>query len=327
MLVRLEKDWDYTDLRCQTPGLDGRWDDLFVTTDPIPECDLLVVLNSPRRDIRVRVPAGNKWLFSQESPIEKYRWHHDSFAYFDRIFTFWDGPFPERIVHDHAALPWHVGRNYVELAALTRQDALAAKRDAVSWVTSNARWKEGHQTRMRFKDYLLEEGFAFDLFGRGFNPVAHKFDGLFPYKYSIAVENHACDHYWTEKIADCFLSWTMPIYSGATNILSYFPKESMILIDPSDQAGALQTIREAMASDRFGRNLDAVEEARRLVLEKYQFFPNLQHLRARYASSLGTTRERAFIPANRMHYATESAVGHLKIAVKSALAQWAWRLR
>ena len=107
----------------------------------------------------------------------------------------------------------------------------------------------------------------FDLFGRGFTPLADKWDGLAPYRYSIAVENYRGPDYWTEKIADCFLSWTMPIYYGCTNITDYFPPEAMVLIDIDDIEEAVDKIREAIAQDLWRKNLDAIEYARKLVLE------------------------------------------------------------
>ena len=324
-LVRLEKDWKSPDIRRQTPDLDGRWGDLEITEDPVEECDLLIVLNRPWRDIRVRVPPGNKWLFSQESPIEQYRWHTTSFPHFDRVFTFWDASLSTAIVHDQTALPWHVGRSYRQLKELSIADATRSKRDAVSWVTSNASHKEGHKVRMRFKDFLGEQGFAFDLFGRGFDPVDDKFDALLPYKYSIAIENYACADYWTEKLADCFLSWTVPIYAGATNILSYFPADSMILVDPTDEAAALRTIRAAIDNDHFGRHADAIAEARRLVLDKYQFFPNLARLQGLYAAPAGTTPGKVSIPANDVGPANRAT--RARRAAKSTLDDLLWRFR
>ena len=239
MLIRIEKDWPFPDLDRQSPANSGVWEGIQFTYDPVRECDLLLVLNSPNRDIRVRCPLGNRWLFSQESPTAMYRWHQDSFKYFDKVFTFWDQAGPAQLIRDQTALPWHIGKTYDELSALTLLQSLPVKRDAVSWVTSAATHKEGHKLRMSFKDFLIQQRFSFDLFGRGFSPIDDKFDGIHPYKYSIAIENYACDDYWTEKIADCFLSWTIPIYWGAKNILSYFPANSMILIDPSDSARSL----------------------------------------------------------------------------------------
>lgn len=321
MLVRIQKDWDFPNIKQQTPSFSCVWDDVHFTFDPVRDCDLLIALNPPNKDIKVRCPEGNKWLFTGESPIEQYRWHTDSFQHFDKVFTFWDSSVAGNIVHEQTSLPWHIGKSYDELIALGCKESIAAKQDRVSWVTSNAAHKQGHKLRMGFKDYLLEQGFGFDLFGRGFNPINDKFDGIFPYRYSLAIENYSCNDYWTEKIADCFLSWTIPIYWGAKNILSYFPEKSMILINPNDHKRSLQIIRDAMESDYFYSNLGALAEARDLVLNKYQLFPHVCQLIKKYELGEGNRRIKSFIPANQMHLGTLNLFTKLKRALRRTLAR------
>src|SRR5687768_17715451 len=51
------------------------------------------------------------------------------------------------------------------------------------------------------------------------------------YRYSLAIENFSGPYYWTEKVIDCYLSWTMPLYFGCTNLADYFPAESFVQID------------------------------------------------------------------------------------------------
>ena len=321
MLVRVEKDWAFPDFNRQSPRSEGKWGDIEFTLEPVAQCDLLLVLNSPNRDIRVRCPVGNRWLFSQESPVDMYGWHRDSFKYFDKVFTFWDDVAESTLVRDQTAPAWHIGKSYDELTALTWPQSQPVKSDRVSWVTSAATHKPGHKLRMAMKDYLQAQQFDFDLFGRGFSAIDDKFDGIFPYKYSMAIENYACDHYWTEKIADCFLSWTVPIYWGATNILSYFPAKSMILIDPNDPAKALATIRNAMDNDFFGRNASALTEARDLVLHRYQMFPHIQSLLAKHGAPPGSPWQKSFIPANRMHYQHQKLPQRFKRIVKRLLGR------
>lgn len=301
MLIRIDKDWEFPDVKQQSPGSSGRWGGHDFTFEPVKQCDLFIALNPPNKDIKVQCPPGNKWLFTLESPIAQYQWHIDSFEYFDKVFTFWDDSVARNILHDQTSLPWHVAKSYDQLTALTCAQSLLAKRDGVSWITSNASHKEGHKLRMGFKDYLVEQNFHFDLFGRGFTPIGDKFDGIHPYKYSIAIENYSCNDYWTEKIADCFLSWTIPIYWGAKNILSYFPERSIILIDPTDPAKALKTIREAIDNDYFHQNLDALAEARNLVLNKYQLFPHVADLIQKHGVQPGAARKSFYIPKNKVH--------------------------
>lgn len=319
MLVRIQKDWDFPEIKQQTPSSSCVWGDVCFTFDPVNECDLLIALNPPNKDIYVKCPQGRKWLFTGESPIEQYRWHTDSFKYFDKVFTFWDSSVAGNIFHEQTALPWHIGRSYDELTELTCKKILNEKQDRVSWVTSNAVHKEGHKLRMSFKDYLLEQGFGFDLFGRGFSPIDDKFDGIFPYKYSIAIENYSCNDYWTEKIADCFLSWTIPIYWGAKNILAYFPEKSMILIDPNDHKKSLKIIRNAMECDYFHSNMGALAEARDLVLNRYQLFPHVCELIKKNGVSEGDTRLKSFIPANTMHTGPLNAFALFKKKLKLVL--------
>lgn len=327
MLVRIEKDWEHPDIFRQCPGQIHRWGGVEFTTEPVEECDLLVVLNGPVRDIRVRCPVGARWLFSQESPVEMYRWQTDSFKYFDRIYTFWTQEAGEKLCDDHSALPWQIGYTYDEVRSIECAANSPDKSDRISWVTSNASHKPGHVTRMGLLKYLRDSGFDFDLFGRGFQPISDKFDGLFPYKYSLAIENYSCANYWTEKISDCFLSWTIPIYWGATNIDRYFPRGSFIKIDPLNPADAVKRIREAVREDHFSTHFAALREARELVLEKYQFFPHIESLSRHEAARLRGPKFKHFIPTNPNYYSTEPAGRLMSRRLKSLIRRALWSLR
>jgi hypothetical protein len=171
-------------------------------------------------------------------------------------------------VQSQTALPWHINKDYDYLVG----SRPPRKERSLSWITSSLSNWHGRRARMDFLEHIRGE-VEFDLLGRGFREIEDKWDGLASYRYSLAVENFRSPYYWTEKIADCYLSWTMPIYCGCTRITEYFPEESMLCIDIQDPAGSLERIREALSSDRWGRNLDAIAHARDLVLNKYQLFP------------------------------------------------------
>lgn len=293
MIVRVHRNYDFPNFYRQSPKGEGIWQGVQFTTEPIKKCDYFIALNPPNQLIEVAVPQGNKWLFLQEPPILEYQWHCKSFNDFDRVFGFWSNQEFPNLQSTQTALPWHVSKNFEELVTL----APTKKWDKVSWITSNQRSRSGQKSRMEFLTYLKRKKFAIDLFGRGFQPIDDKFSGLFPYKYSIAVENHFCPHYWTEKIADCFLSWTMPIYAGATNIEQYFPTEAMILIDPNRPAEALKIISKAVAEDRWGKNIKALEKARNQVLQNYQFFPWISQ-KIKQHNRISAASEKIKIPAN-----------------------------
>lgn len=70
-----------------------------------------------------------------------------------------------------------------------------------------------------------------DHFGRGFNPIENKVDGLRDYCFSFAMENATYPNMFTEKITDCFMCGTIPIYYGISNIGDFFDTNGIIMID------------------------------------------------------------------------------------------------
>lgn len=93
------------------------------------------------------------------------------------------------------------------------------KNRLLSMIVSGKEGTPGHSWRAYIakglKDYF---GSLIDLYGFGHNPVADKADALAPYLHSVVIENESDPYYITEKIADCLIGWTIPIYSGSTRI-------------------------------------------------------------------------------------------------------------
>lgn len=73
-----------------------------------------------------------------------------------------------------------------------------------------------------------------DRFGKGINFIENKKDGLLNYCFSIAMENTRENHYFSEKIIDCFLTETIPIYWGCRSITQIFDSRGIIFFDSED---------------------------------------------------------------------------------------------
>jgi hypothetical protein len=279
-LVRIVKNWERPDILRQTPGGGGVWDDVRFTLDPVEACDYLVVLNKVPAPLRVRCQPQNIWAIMQEPPNEVFRRAHRGAEGIGRVYT-QDTTLRGRRYHQsQPALPWHVERSYDELLAMPAP----AKERSLSWITSNLAVFAGHRARLQFLE-RLRAGVPFDLFGRGFDPIADKWDGLAPYRYTIVVENFQNAYYWSEKIADPLLAWTMPIYYGCTRIGDYLPEGSFIAVDINDPT-AIDQIQAVVSSDLWLRNRDAIAEARRRILQEHQLFPFLtREIRQHQASA------------------------------------------
>ncbi len=280
IIVRVHCGWqgDNTMLR-QTPLEDGVWENIrFVidgvnTDQPSEDCDYFLVYNWTLKEITINCPKGNRWIISGEPPIHTNQFATKAYPQYDKLITQHSKTLGKDHLKYEGAIPWFVKKSYTELLDLP--DNGDHKKNAVSCITSNLTWKPGHAERLALLQELEQLGFAVETYGRGIRPLPNddKFEILYPFKYSIAIENSYYDHYWTEKIADCFLSWTMPIYAGAPNITDYFPKESMILIDPKKPKEAMEIIKNAIENKAWEKNKAAIKEARDLILNRYQFFP------------------------------------------------------
>lgn len=297
ILVRIVKNWDWPDLMRQTPDQKGVWDGIQFTVAPIEDCDFLVILNnSMETDTRARCPKENIWAIMQEPYMKGHSdWMVEKHKFFSKVFTHYIPVNDKKYIPSHPAIPWHVNKTFDELISAK----VPVKSKKLSAIVGDAMDVPGHIKRRKFLQYIQnDKSLELDLYGKKINFIEDKWDGLAPYKYSLTMENTSGPDYWTEKIADCFLSWTVPIYYGCTNLEDYFPKKSFIRIDIGQPEESLAKIRRIINEDNWERYIPALEEARNLVLNHYQLFPYLSeiihsHPRAR------SNRESIIIPAYR----------------------------
>ena len=102
------------------------------------------------------------------------------------------------------------------------------KNKLVSMISSAKNFTPGHKFRLKFINQYKSQ---LDLFGRGFNEIKYKEEGLKDYMFSICIENGNYDCYFTEKILDCFACGTIPVYYGTSKISDYFDSKGIVFID------------------------------------------------------------------------------------------------
>lgn len=263
--------WRGSDLLRQTPGQLGEWGGRRFHCEVLPNAEYAVVLTDILEPITVPCSSDRIWALAMEPPDEAHLHCQEGPSACSRVYTTDVTRLGTRFIHSQVALPWHVNKSYDELKRIGPEP----KHHLLSSICSTKAITAGHRSRLAFIRSLPER-LGVHYYGKGICPIGDKWDGLAPYRYSIAIENFSNQYYWTEKIADCFLSWTMPVYYGCTEIEKYFPEEAMIRIDIKDPT-SYERIEEAIANDRWAKSLDAIAEARRLVLDEYQLFPFLCH--------------------------------------------------
>tara|TARA_R110000824_G_scaffold163468_1_gene339240 strand:+ start:6108 stop:7043 length:936 start_codon:yes stop_codon:yes gene_type:complete len=108
---------------------------------------------------------------------------------------------------------------------------LHKKTKLVSMIYSEKTWLFGHRLRhIIAKSLIPEMGYKeVDFFGRGTDtPIVLKSEGTNPYMFQITTENAKRVNYFTDKIYDCFVAGTVPIYWGAPNIDEFFDMRGIL---------------------------------------------------------------------------------------------------
>lgn len=138
------------------------------------------------------------------------------------------------------------------------------KTELCSFIASDKNFAPGHRFRQSVRSIIP---YNIHSYGRGFNPLDKKIDGLSKYAFSISIENIQRDTYFSEKIIDCFLTGTIPIYWGTKKVDQYFDPNGIIHFDTISQ---LEEIIKAMSFDLYEDKMDAIktnfEEAKRYIL-------------------------------------------------------------
>lgn len=143
------------------------------------------------------------------------------------------------------------------------------KTKLVSMITSNKDWCEGHRLRLQWVDRLRNH---LDLYGRGFNEINLKEQGLCDYMFSVAIENGQYESYFTEKILDCFATGTIPVYLGAPDIGDYFNKDGIIILSEGVELSA------EMYYSKMDAIIDNLERVKKMeVLEDFIWENYLQY--------------------------------------------------
>lgn len=260
--------------------------DWLVVYDDLPRANPVETLHCARENTLL--------LTGEPSSITRYGRRY--LAQFGNILTSQE---PGKIHHSklirrQPGMFWYYGGSdhrgtYDSLAAASPQ----AKTRSISAVCSTKAMRHTmHSRRLSFVRRLMEHDLPeIEVWGYGIRDLNNKADAIDPYKYHLAIENHSCPHHWTEKLADAFLGFSLPIYFGCTNLADYFPEESYIQIDIRRPDEAIGIIRKTLADDPYEARLPAILEARRRVMEEYATFPQLARLIEERHRSLAKTEE------------------------------------
>jgi hypothetical protein len=160
------------------------------------------------------------WLI--ESPLvtnSSYDWIKNNYNKFDNIFT-----------HNKKLLNLSDKFKFSPTGGCwiyKKDHNIYNKSKNISIIASNKNYLEGHKLR----HIIINKYKNIDIYGRSYNPIENKLEGLKDYRFSFVIENTKIDYYFTEKLIDCFVTGTIPIYWGCPSINKFFNEKGMIIIN------------------------------------------------------------------------------------------------
>ena len=238
----------------QTPKKEGIWKDIVGVTD-MGEADYYIVLEG----YNGKLPQENT-IFIKREPTFIRQYKSD----YNHVIDWND---------TNCGITWWVNKSYDEFKAMSYPE----KTKKVSCVVSSK-----HTHRANYVKSIFNGDSSIDLYGRGHNKTIYgdnykgpldydgkcKLRGLIDYEYSVVLENSQQTNYFTEKLADALLSWTVPLYWGCPNIIDLFPKNSYHVINTNHDK-PIDEIKELINKPI---DLEALGKARNLILEEYNIW-------------------------------------------------------
>lgn len=148
---------------------------------------------------------------------------------------------------------------------------------------NNPSWKNHNYTkRHKLINALLKTDMDFDFYGRGWNigdsrykgQTLNKHETLRQYEYSIAIENCCEKNYASEKIFDCFLNNTVPIYYGCPNVSEFYDVQSYETVD-IESPQAIQDIARII-TDSNQKYQEAIQRSKKRYFEENSLYSLLE---------------------------------------------------
>ena len=133
--------------------------------------------------------------------------------------------------------------------------SLYSKNKNISMLLSNKQDTDGHKFRHLCKNFISNKGV--DIYQSSNEIRFNKLDTCKDYRYSIIVENGKYSSYFSEKIIDCFITGTIPIYNGCPTIDKFFNTDGIVNFNSLEE---LNIILKYADEQLYDSKINAIKE-------------------------------------------------------------------
>jgi hypothetical protein len=210
------------------------------------------------------------WLMEPRAiiyPLYEHVYHNHS--HFKEVWTF-----DKKLLDLNAKFPGRIKFVYASPAWIkTEEQQIYKKTKMHSIIASNKNTLLGHWIRHKIVERY--RGFM-DVYGDAYNPIENKLSGLKDYMFQFAIENSQDDFYFTEKLLDCLLTGTVPIYWGCPSIGKFFNTKGFVIINgDSSMANAIKNLTEKDYDSRVPYIRENFERAKKFCNQNEWLYRNV----------------------------------------------------
>jgi len=145
------------------------------------------------------------------------------------------------------------------------------KKNQVSFIASDKIISEGHKLRQEVYEFL--QSYKADNFSimnvRTPPRIPTKHPIFEEAKFSIVIENEKCENWITEKLIDCLITKTIPIYWGSPNVGEFFNQDGILCFSDLEH---LQKVLSEITPKMYEELLPIIEENYKLAFKYREFF-------------------------------------------------------
>jgi hypothetical protein len=191
----------------------------------------------------------------------RYKFIEDNHERFDYIVTYDDqliDKFKEKVIITPYGGTW--------IWPIEKQ-TIYNKNKICSYICSNKNFTKDQIMRINILNYFYQNPHSnIELFGRGHNPLPENHDdgdydgkivALKDFAFSLVIENHIQNNYFSEKLLDCLLTGTVPIYHGCKKISEYFNVDGFILFKNENE---VKDIIKNLNMEDYNKRKNAIKE-------------------------------------------------------------------
>lgn len=214
--------------------------------DWVREINSTLIFTDNDIELEFNYPNSKKFAWLIESPEINpgiYNYIKENHSNFEKVFTF-DKQLLD-LSDKFFLIP--IGGCWIREEERTIHD----KTKLISAILSSKKTTTGHLLRHDVKNNIKNV----DFFGHN-NFIENKISGLKNYAFSIAIENCKKDYYFTEKLIDCFMTGTIPLYWGCPSIDKFFDVNGIITFDSLEE---LIFICENLTFNDYVKKLESVQ--------------------------------------------------------------------